>query len=317
MILICGIPSEGPVALVIAAAAEAGIHCVVLNQRQVEEWSLELGLEGERLGGCLRGPDGEWGLDAFAGVYARPVAARELPEVGDPADPAKLARAEALERSLVTWLEVAPCRVVNRLGPSASNASKPYQAQRVLESGLDVPPTTITNDPDEVRRFVAQHGRVIFKSISSTRSIVRELSGPRVRGLERVRHLPTQFQALVPGADVRVHVIGSTVHATEVSSTAIDYRYADGEGVEVGMAPCDLPDEVESACLALSRALELPFCGIDLRRGEGGRWYCFEVNPSPAFSYYEGQTGQPIGRALVEYLAGVGAKEESDGGGAD
>ena len=31
--------------------------------------------------------------------------------------------------------------------------------------------------------------------------------------------------------------------------------------------------------------------------------YCFEVNPSPAFSYYEAHTGQPIAQAIARYLA--------------
>ena len=32
--------------------------------------------------------------------------------------------------------------------------------------------------------------------------------------------------------------------------------------------------------------------------------YCFEVNPSPAFSYDEAHTGQPIAQAIARYLAG-------------
>jgi hypothetical protein len=34
-----------------------------------------------------------------------------------------------------------------------------------------------------------------------------------------------------------------------------------------------------------------------------GRVICFEVNPSPAFSYYERHTGQPIARELALWLA--------------
>jgi glutathione synthase/RimK-type ligase-like ATP-grasp enzyme len=48
----------------------------------------------------------------------------------------------------------------------------------------------------------------------------------------------------------------------------------------------------------------LPFAGIDLRRrGGDGAWVCFEVNPSPGFSFYESRTGQPIARAVARYLA--------------
>lgn len=311
MILLCGIPSEGPVASAIAAAREAAVPHVVLNQRQVDRWQLQAVLDAGRLSGELRGPGGSWDLAGFSGVYLRTVEPRRLPDLGDPVDEGKLSRAEALHGALLAWAELAPCRVANRLGPSTSNMSKPYQAQRIAEAGLGVPPTTITNDPDEVRRFAAEHGRVIFKSISSTRSIVRELSGERVKALQRVRHLPTQFQALIPGVDVRVHVVGTGLYATAVRSASIDYRYAAREDGEVRMEPCDLPDEIAGRCLALSAALELPVCGIDLRRTPDGEWYCFEVNPSPAYSYYEQLSGQPIGAALVSYLAG------GDGGGGE
>jgi hypothetical protein len=36
----------------------------------------------------------------------------------------------------------------------------------------------------------------------------------------------------------------------------------------------------------------------------GGRVYCFEVNPNPGFSYFEAQTGQPIAQAVARYLMG-------------
>jgi D-alanine-D-alanine ligase-like ATP-grasp enzyme len=49
--------------------------------------------------------------------------------------------------------------------------------------------------------------------------------------------------------------------------------------------------------------LELPVAGIDLRDHPAGKWFCFEVNPSPAFSYYEHETGQPIAAAVARFLA--------------
>ena len=39
-------------------------------------------------------------------------------------------------------------------------------------------------------------------------------------------------------------------------------------------------------------------------RTSRGEYYCFEVNPSPAYSYFEEETSQPISRAVVDYLAG-------------
>ena len=70
------------------------------------------------------------------------------------------------------------------------------------------------------------------------------------------------------------------------------------------LTPTELPDELGRRCVRLARALDLPFAGIDLKLAPDGGACCFEVNPSPAFSYYESHTGQPIARAVARYLAG-------------
>jgi hypothetical protein len=40
--------------------------------------------------------------------------------------------------------------------------------------------------------------------------------------------------------------------------------------------------------------VELAFSGIDLRRSDDGTWFCFEVNPSPGFPYFERSGSQRI-----------------------
>ena len=54
----------------------------------------------------------------------------------------------------------------------------------------------------------------------------------------------------------------------------------------------------------LAERLKLPLAGIDLRRTPEGRHVCFEVNPSPAFSFYERRAGLPIASSIARYLAG-------------
>jgi glutathione synthase/RimK-type ligase-like ATP-grasp enzyme len=187
----------------------------------------------------------------------------------------------------------------------ASNLSKPYQAQLIRRVGFRTPPTLVTNDPEHARGFARANGsKVIFKSISSARSIVSRIEGERQEKLDRVSHLPTQFQRLIEGVDIRVHVIGSRVFATEVASSAIDYRYAGRDDLDVTMRPFALPAEIDKRCLALAKLLQLPFCGIDLLRTKAGDYFCFEVNPSPGYSYYENATEQEISAALINYLSG-------------
>jgi glutathione synthase/RimK-type ligase-like ATP-grasp enzyme len=104
---------------------------------------------------------------------------------------------------------------------------------------------------------------------------------------------------------VRVHVIGEDVFATAVATAATDYRYAHRDGFEAAFSATTLTGELSERCIRLARALRLGFAGIDLKIAPDGRVFCFEVNPSPAFSYYEENTGQPIACAVARHLAGL------------
>jgi glutathione synthase/RimK-type ligase-like ATP-grasp enzyme len=94
------------------------------------------------------------------------------------------------------------------------------------------------------------------------------------------------------------------VFAARARSEAVDYRYATRDGVDVTIEAVDLPDDVAGRCVGLAALLDLPFCGIDLRERPDGSWVCFEVNPSPGYSWYESAAGLPISRHLVMWLAG-------------
>jgi glutathione synthase/RimK-type ligase-like ATP-grasp enzyme len=168
-----------------------------------------------------------------------------------------------------------------------------------------VPETLITNDPELVRAFRARHGRVIYKSISGVRSIVQTLTDEDMTRIENIRWCPTQFQAFVEGTNVRVHTVGDRVFATAIKTEATDYRYAQRQsGDHAELRPVDLSDDLAEMCVKLSAGLGLAFAGIDLKITPENYVYCFEVNPSPAFSYYESQTGQPISQAVADYLSG-------------
>jgi glutathione synthase/RimK-type ligase-like ATP-grasp enzyme len=199
---------------------------------------------------------------------------------------------------------VADARVVNRSDPQGSNSSKPYQAQLIASYGLRVPETLITSDPADVLAFRRTHGTIIYKSMSGVRSIVKALDDKDLARLSDISWCPVQFQALVPGNDVRVHVIGRDVYATEIISDVTDYRYARQQGGTATLRAIDLSADLAARCVALTAGLGLVFAGIDLRIGPDGAATCFEVNPSPAYSYYQANTDQPIATSLARYLAG-------------
>jgi glutathione synthase/RimK-type ligase-like ATP-grasp enzyme len=298
MILFFGYGNDSSLARAIQAAQQMGMeHCLV-DQQALD--GCDLRLRGSRADGTgvLTRPGSRVPLADFGSAYARPLA-----PVAETGTTAHQREAEILS-TMVTWLDIAEARIVNRPRDMHSNGSKPYQAQTIAAAGFEVPESLISTDPDEVRAFGERVGPLVFKSISGIRSIVRRLDDGFVSRLERVRALPTQFQALVEGDDVRVHVVGEEVFATRIRSLATDYRYAGRDGVDTELTATDLPDEVAQRCVDLAAGLGLPFVGIDLRETHDGRFVCFEANPMPGYSYFESHTGQPISEALVRFLAG-------------
>jgi glutathione synthase/RimK-type ligase-like ATP-grasp enzyme len=114
---------------------------------------------------------------------------------------------------------------------------------------------------------------------------------------------PRSFQAFVDGTNLRVHTIGDDVYATAISTDATDYRYAARQcGAPAYLREVQLSDELTGQCLGLASSLGLEFARIDLKATPNYEVYCFEVNPCPAFSYYENNAGQPISEAVARFL---------------
>ncbi|MDQ7993049.1 MAG: hypothetical protein AAGC63_15995 [Propionicimonas sp.] len=302
MIVIIGTPAEDPVRRLVDAARAEGVEALVLDETAAADWNLRVGSGPEGRYARLAGADGEVDLAGATGLYLRLTAPGRTGPVPDPLEQDRHDAAIALAAG---WADVAAMRVANRPRAMASNGSKPYQAALIRSFGLAVPPTLVTNDPAAVQGFWDQHGRLVYKSASGVRSIVHELTPARGADLARVRHLPTQFQRLLEGTNVRVHVVGAAVFACEIGAATIDYRYREG-GEAATMRAVELPPAVAERCVAVAAALDLPFAGIDLLRDDDGNWWCFEVNPSPAYSCFEEPTGLPIAAALARWLAGEG-----------
>lgn len=302
MILFAGIPSEPPMAKAIAAAERRQVPFRFFNPRHASDSDVRLMADGPSISAKVWIAGEAIELNACSGVYARSIDPNMLPEFQRAKAGGNRELAQQIDNACVMFdhaLDCATTLVVNRPSAMASNFSKPAQLRAIASAGLLVPPTIVTNDPAAVQEFRAKHGRVIFKSISAARSIVHEWTAEGGPSLERIRALPVQFQALILGEDIRVHVIGNRLKATRILSAAIDYRYDSSTAME----PFRLPPSVAQSCLDLASSLDLAFAGIDLRRTRDRRFYCFEVNPSPAYSYFEDHGRQSISVALVELLS--------------
>jgi glutathione synthase/RimK-type ligase-like ATP-grasp enzyme len=240
--------------------------------------------------------DGSLDLVDVTAAYVRPYDGRRV--VAATPEPTDAAKALEAEQALADWCETTEARVVNRPSAMSSNNSKPYQLRLIREQGFDVPETLVTTDPAAVEAFKAEHGELVYKSLSGVRSIVSRLHDADLTRLACVANCPTQFQQYVPGVDVRVHVVSDRTFACEIRSDADDYRYANGVEIQA----IGLTGEQRLRCRRLAQALGLDVAGIDFRVNEDGIWYCLEVNPSPGFTFYEEAAGQPIAEAVADLL---------------
>jgi hypothetical protein len=301
LVVLWGLSGERPLEIVGRELGRLGVPSILVDQRDVLEMEVQLSV-GTEVEATLYTPGYAIDLAAVTALYARPYDSCRLPDVaragiGSPA----WDHARAVDVTLTSWSDVTPALVVNRSDPSATNDSKPYQLDMIRRAGFRVPATLITTDPGVARRFWECHGEVIYKSVSSVRSKVARLQLADLDRLADIQACPTQFQQYIPGIDYRVHVVGDEVFASEIVSCVADYRYG-GDG-QVTMHPFELPRDVADRCVRLAAEIGLVVAGIDLRRNPDGEWYCFEVNPAPAFSFYEDRTGQPIGNAIARLLA--------------
>jgi len=244
-----------------------------------------------RGGGCT-------GQRPVGSIFVRHAVARTLnPEVVGPMS--------RLQVQLNRMLLGSPCPVINPPAHAFSNYSKPYQLSLLARAGFDVPKTLVTNDPAEALQFYEEcRGKVIFKGASNVMSFAQAWKAEHFERLRLLPYCPVQFQEFVEGVDYRVHVVGEETFVTRLAAANEDYRrsaLADQE--EILAEPASLPATVLKRCVEFTASLGLVVGGLDFKETSSGRLAALELNPYPQFTFYEGRSGQPITRAVVEYLA--------------
>jgi len=294
MILLMGPLADPVLANVCARVAARNADMMVVHPESgSESWNLAWSADNGMVGGQMLVGQRTIEVSDISAVYVR-----------------SFSRAAAMNKqarmrtsALWEWTDALPMLVVNKRRGIHTNMSKPYQQRLIAEQGFAVPKTLITMVPDAARAFYEECGeRVIYKSISAERSIVKRLTREDLPRLEQIQYCPVQLQELVPGIDIRVHAVGDRLFASEIVADGLDYRYVGREGGTRTIRAIELPMAIQERCVRLAKSLGLTLSGIDLRRTPGGEYYCFEVNTSPAFMFYENQTGQRIGDALAELL---------------
>jgi glutathione synthase/RimK-type ligase-like ATP-grasp enzyme len=299
MILLWGLMEDAPMNMAYAELAKTGADFFFLDHRKIFDSDIEYTFSIKDGAKCFIDIEGvRLDLDNVRAAYIRPYNFRDYSQMEGKAidDPIAL-KAGGFEMQLMAWLDASDMLVLNRSGPSATNNSKPYQLSLISKAGFKVPKTYISNDSALVRKFLTESGEAVYKSISSVRSIVHKVADNHLGFIDDVQWCPTLFQKVVPGINYRAHVLNNEIYAVRIESDSLDYRYG-----QTTMMAEELPDDVAQKCYRINEMLGLHFSGIDLMRTGQGEWYCFEVNPSPAYSYFQLNSGVHISAALARLL---------------
>ncbi|SBU89752.1 hypothetical protein YW5DRAFT_00745 [Streptomyces sp. Ncost-T6T-1] len=196
---------------------------------------------------------------------------------------------------------------VNHPLRNAAADYKPAQLAVAQRLGLAVPPTLVTNDPDEARSFVGDHEQVVFKTLRWT---PYRRGGVPVTGWadpvmateidERVAVVPHLFQAVVNKvADVRVLVVGREVFAVRIESGMLDWRK---DYSALSYRVVNLPARVEDALLAYLDHFGLASGSFDFAVDEAGGLWWLELNPNGQWGWLEESTGLAMSAAFAELL---------------
>ncbi|MFI1394192.1 hypothetical protein [Streptomyces sp. NPDC020681] len=192
---------------------------------------------------------------------------------------------------------------------------KPYQWEMARRIGLTLPRTLVTNRTEIARRFIQETGvgRTVFKAFIASPDAWRETRLVRTEDLASlgaVRYAPVIFQEFVPGADLRVTVVGDRVFAAEIDSSETSYPVDMRMVVhEAPVRPVTLPAALTDSLLRFMRSLGLVYGAIDLRRRPDGEYVFFEVNPAGQWLFVEERTGLPITEEVASLLSRLDGRE--------
>jgi glutathione synthase/RimK-type ligase-like ATP-grasp enzyme len=196
---------------------------------------------------------------------------------------------------------------------------KLYQITLAAKLGFSVPPTVVTNNPEEARAFYRAHaGNVVYKTLRQGR--LRSVDGltliytnpvgsQEAERLDDVAYAPTLLQGYVEKrVEIRVTVIGQQVfpvaiHSQEHPEARHDWRRVDAWQLRNEL--CALPDEVEERCRKLVEIMGLAFGAIDLIETPEGRHVFLEINPNGQWAWIQQLRPEiPLRETLADLLVG-------------
>ncbi|MFE6887948.1 ATP-grasp ribosomal peptide maturase [Streptomyces sp. NPDC057694] len=223
---------------------------------------------------------------------------------------------EESSQALYGMLRCTDARWMNHPDAARRARHKPWQLWLARECGLPVPATLITTFPRVAREFAERYPDLVVKPVSGSHPGDDGLAVPTTRvrpdeDFRAVEHGPTLLQRRIrTAADIRLTVVGERMFAARA---AADPDAADDDGAVVDVRfrpsgvswrPVPVPPRVADAVLVYLERAQLSYGAFDFAEDVDGIWWFLECNQSGQFGFIEIETGQPIGSAVAQWLAG-------------
>ncbi|MER8120448.1 ATP-grasp ribosomal peptide maturase [Streptomyces sp. NPDC094031] len=169
---------------------------------------------------------------------------------------------------------------------------KPAQLQLAAQLGLTIPATLVTNDVEDARKFVAEHGHVIYKPFRGLPAGEDGHAGAiwaqRVDADtfdDSLTVMPHLFQAEVPKTgDVRVTVVGERVFASRIEAPGGVLDWRRGDWNDLVHTPVEVPGPVKALLHRYLSGLDLVFGCFDFAltgaADDPASWVYIECNPN-------------------------------------
>lgn len=280
-----------------------------------EEVRLSAALSGEGAENVLRVGDTEVNASEVRAVWARRFWPPRLSDELDERFRASCVRESSA--ALEGFFDgLCGARWVNEPRSERAAENKLLQLRAARESGLDIPPTLLTNDAARARAFYeSEGGRVVAKllrplSVSMGDApffvYTSDVRAEDVEALDSLRHCPVVFQRKVEKRrELRVAYVAGSLFtgALDASGSArgrTDWRLAGPD--ECSWLRASINASLAARLKKLMRRLGLVYGAIDLIETPDGGYVFLEVNPGGEWGMLEHDLGLPISEAIADAL---------------
>ncbi|WP_344590321.1 MvdC/MvdD family ATP grasp protein [Actinomadura vinacea] len=233
-------------------------------------------------------------------LWRWPTAPAGHPAIADTAQRSWAAREDMA--AVFGVLKSLPVRWINHPDLAAAANSKPGQLVTATECGLTVPDTIVTTSGEAVRRW-ARGREVLFKAFYAQGAdedamVVATRADPDTvpDGLGAA----CLFQEVIPGAPVRLTMIGAQAFAVVITGTGdLDWRPVQHR---LTFTPTGVPPEVMVGVRDFMHRYRLEYGAFDFIATADDAWTFLEINPTGMYGFVEIQSGLSITEAIADRL---------------